>query len=445
MPSDFVSSSSLLASVGALPTDSLNHQKLAQVIFERMKILAPGSVLAIQGEWGRGKTDVLLRLAGIAADKDTPVIWINPWQYGTPDLLTPLVVSMLDHVPKERNTTELATAVHTVVQAGIAFGLKAAAIAAVGPAGTAVTPIADSLAKYVVQNIPRLKTPDEKPVVDAVAKMAASFRVIVEAIKTKDELEAGGRIVVCVDDIDRCLPERQVTLLEGLRFLTTAESGASIVIAIDPHLARQSVLARYKSETLDPERYLNKLFDLRMTLPALGQEHLREYVRSSLAQKAGSDPASIGEVLDRAYADADVAQILSNCLTTPSLRNPRLIAKLTRKLYILARESVFDPVGNQSLLLHWLALGEAWPCIRQLVQGAGTAEEARHELYDAWKWCGDENQDVNSTNVRIMMPKRGSKEALEINHAFHTSIGEKLNANTEAIFMIEKRLRDAGL
>ncbi len=81
-----------------LPTatdDALGHEKLAGIVLDRRHRLDAGSAAALRGPWGRGKTDLLGRLQR-RVDKGkggrfVQAVAINPWRYGQPDLLTPLV------------------------------------------------------------------------------------------------------------------------------------------------------------------------------------------------------------------------------------------------------------------------------------------------------------------------------------------------------------------
>src|SRR5439155_18789722 len=121
------------------PPDSLSHDLFARSILKNSLLLAPGAVIAIQGPWGRGKTDVLMRIrsalkCGAVQGVVSKPLWINPWQYGTPDLLTPLVLRLLDQIPAKSslNMEMLRRAAQSVLRAGINFGFKAAALALPG-------------------------------------------------------------------------------------------------------------------------------------------------------------------------------------------------------------------------------------------------------------------------------------------------------------------------
>ncbi|MBI2300095.1 MAG: hypothetical protein HYU66_14320 [Armatimonadetes bacterium] len=87
-----------------LPNDALGHDRLMKGLLESLFLIDPfrvqsGSVVALQASWGRGKTDLLARIAretyrdGLSRYL-APALWVNPWQYGSPDLLSPMVAQL---------------------------------------------------------------------------------------------------------------------------------------------------------------------------------------------------------------------------------------------------------------------------------------------------------------------------------------------------------------
>src|SRR5688500_13273633 len=90
---DFVTQELIYTGELKNPPDGLLHSDFAKRLIRIVQDIPRGSVVGIQGAWGRGKTDILSRLAILAnepSDLISHVFWLNPWQYGTSDLLTPL-------------------------------------------------------------------------------------------------------------------------------------------------------------------------------------------------------------------------------------------------------------------------------------------------------------------------------------------------------------------
>lgn len=389
---DFVSQGTLDTGLD-LPPDALGHDDLARAIIHKAVHLPPGSVIAVQGSWGRGKTDVLARVAVAVRDPKAhklpndvacEVIWINPWQYGTPDLLTPLVVGLLQRIPRERRSGNqaLRKAAETIIRAGINFGLKLGALAI--PAAPLLDLAADPLDKLIgglFSAVDMQESPDALPDADPVAVMGERFKVLVEGLVSTRRMQAGARVIVCVDDLDRCLPDRQVALLEAIRFLISSDAPATFLIALDPTLARQAIITHYKTDAFDPDRYLDKMFHLRVNLPAV-EERVEKLVADHLAREVRAGGASVR--LDRLVllllgkeGPAALCRAARHAFFVPDLSSPRVMRRVFDRLYLLALGAeTGDRLALRSdddfvMLLLWLGVVERWPDVRSAIQDGG--------------------------------------------------------------------------
>jgi len=403
MAIDFISQSSFESKDSTQPAqlplaeDKLGHERLAGLILEAAVNLRPGSVLAVQGSWGQGKTDVIARIANMTYKKDLPhqiipkALWLNPWQYGTPDLLSPLVIELLKRIPpKKRDTAKaLWIAAQTIIRAGIGFGLKATSTLVPGMelmemgAGYA-DKLLEGLFKAIDQNNEEFK--DLIPDPDPVALMGERFRELVSELISEYPEADNARILVCIDDLDRCLPDRQVTILEAIRFLTSAGAQATFLIAIDPTLARQALITHYKSEIFNPDLYLDKIFHLRLPLPALSSESVSQLVKGHFEGSTLSGQSQLKDNLSALLNKASSELLVSSAqeaFQVPSLRNPRVIERVFTRLFLLScaannQSPALAKNGSEiTLLLSWLGLIERWPVIRMSFQDAGEAYTSR--------------------------------------------------------------------
>lgn len=90
-----------------------------------------------------------------------------------------------------------------------------------------------------------------------------------------------GILVVFIDDLDRCLPEKTVQVLEAIK-LFLDKSGCVFVIGSDVELVRQAVENHYQNTKvtgLAAADYLDKIIQLRFALPPLVADHLQEYLK----------------------------------------------------------------------------------------------------------------------------------------------------------------------
>jgi hypothetical protein len=71
---------------------------------------------------------------------------------------------------------------------------------------------------------------------DPVEAMAGRFRELVDEYLAL--LDRKGALFVCIDDVDRCLPDHQIAMLEAIHFLTAAGARAYFLVALDPRLVQ---------------------------------------------------------------------------------------------------------------------------------------------------------------------------------------------------------------
>jgi hypothetical protein len=179
-------------------------------------------------------------------------------------------------------------------------------------------------------------------------------------------------LVICVDDLDRCLPDQQIAMLEAIHFLTSAGANCAFLIAIDPLLVQQAALAHYRTDKLDINQYLDKLFQLRINLRSLQPAQIGELVAAQFDDKAA-------ELLrDGLHADPDaVRAAFSDVFYLPELTNPRLVHRAFERLRLAAAANI--RAGNAEIrakdvlvsLVAWCAIAERWPQLRQLLQATG--------------------------------------------------------------------------
>jgi KAP-like P-loop domain-containing protein len=346
--------------------DALHHDELARAIVNHIENMPPGSVIAVQGAWGRGKTDVAARVYRLFEKSDgPPPIWIDPWQYGRPDLIHPVVVELLSRSGPADKREKIKGIARTLLHASNAMAFKA--ISVFVPFGSIIDP-----AKEPVDDlIDRAMGGGSRPDVDAdpVHEMAERFRELVEVIAP---IDSGKRLLVCVDDLDRCLPDHQIAMLEAIHFLTAAGANCIFLIAIDPVLVQQAALAHYRTSKIDINQYLDKLFQLRINLRSLQPEQIGALVKAELDDE-------VAKVLrDGLDADPDaVRSAFCDVFYLPELTNPRLVHRAFERLRLAAaanaRRDNAAIRGKDVLvsLVVWCAVAERWPQLRQLLQATG--------------------------------------------------------------------------
>jgi len=120
-------------------------------------------------------------------------------------------------------------------------------------------------------------------------KGMAAFRDEFEALLADPSLAHLSRVVVLVDDLDRCLPDTVVETLEAIRLFLSAK-GMSFVIAADEDRVAEAIqqkfrIAEPKGEDEDPAKlYLHKIVQTTIPLPALSRFDTEAYLFLLLAK-----------------------------------------------------------------------------------------------------------------------------------------------------------------
>lgn len=395
-------------------TDQLDHNRQAQQVLSQLCLIRPGGTIAIQGPWGRGKTDLLGRLHDEAAERSrsqdagagsriVASVHLNPWSYGEPNLLTPLVVKLLERIPPKKRSGKVALqkAASTLIRCGTNFGLKATGllVPAAGLVTQAAAEQADDLLKGLFEALDEQERPDI-PDPDPIAAMGLRFAELVSALVAAANGSDNDRVLITLDDLDRCLPSRQVALLEAIHFLTTAESAARaktravFAIALDPRLVSSALLTHYNSGNFDASGYLNKLFDARVDLPSLQHGEIQRAIQQLLAPAlAANQLGALFSANPENYQtqQATALQQFAVAMYVPEYRNMRVVHRLCNKLRLLMEgraNGAIEPIAarhpqDMQICFSYLALCECFQELRAHMQHCGNYTNPIQQTYTA--------------------------------------------------------------
>lgn len=104
---------------------------------------------------------------------------------------------------------------------------------------------------------------------------------------TEIPLDRRFKIVVAIDDLDRCLPEQSLEILESIKlFLDTKDT--YFILAMDQDMIQNALDLRYKnSEVKRPQllakQYTEKMINLTFAIPTINKERFLDFISSDLA------------------------------------------------------------------------------------------------------------------------------------------------------------------
>jgi formylglycine-generating enzyme required for sulfatase activity len=269
-------------------------------------VQANGSfTIGIFGQWGQGKTSMLRqiekKLQGTKSNqgKDILTVWFNPWQFtGEKHMIIPFfhtVTSYMKDFEKQKkkegktigkkmlNFLEVLAHVPVALAYGMEGGIKIPRLLE-AEFNLKLKEVIDEL-REKKKKIDQRSMSGLKKLVDKYESMY--YRLISTLQDAANELEL--KIVVFIDDLDRCLPEKAVELLEGIKVLLDLP-GFVFVIGAAPRVIEQGIRVRYRELYADDnsrvpfleQEYLDKIIQFPLTLPPPDIGRLKSMLSSYL-------------------------------------------------------------------------------------------------------------------------------------------------------------------
>ncbi|HEY1571786.1 MAG TPA: P-loop NTPase fold protein [Pseudonocardiaceae bacterium] len=199
-----------LGESGAQHGDGLGFAAYAKILASAARETDGPFTIGVFGEWGTGKTS-LRRLVQreLAPDPRVVTVWFNAWRFEREEHpIIPLVATIVKEIEyRSADNRPPSGAKGRLLRALRAVAYGFAAKSTVGIPGVASLEVSGS-AKDIQQQSERLApdpVPDRSLYYDAYSS--------VESVQLGDDL----RIVVIIDDLDRCFPDKAVWLLESIK------------------------------------------------------------------------------------------------------------------------------------------------------------------------------------------------------------------------------------
>ena len=162
-------------------------------------------------------------------------------------------------------------------------------------------------------------------------KLQNRFAGMVEDLVGKD-----GRLVVFIDDLDRCTPDKIPDLLEAIKLFTTTPK-CVYVLGLDHDIVRQGIYKKYTFEDKrEAEEYLEKIVQVPFHLPPLDEGKIEDFVRRDYPHIIKECPSA--------------AEVFSKGLE-PNPRKVKRALNIYRTLLDLAEKRVsvweMDPIDDE--------------------------------------------------------------------------------------------------
>lgn len=239
--------------------------------------------LGVSGAWGSGKTTVLrlveIAVSGPPKEGEGKVLAVptDPWRYDpTLGAKESLIAGVLDALQKE--------IIDTRGPAAEALGLLRRLARRVDWAKAIKVAAKASLAFQLpsLDDITDLVRTEPDGDAESEPRGLEAFREEFSTLMASEDLGHVRRVVVLVDDLDRCLPDTVVETLETIR-LFLAVPKMAFVIAADEERVAEAIRQRFPGGSgEDPEEpaklYLHKIVQTTIPLPSLSRFDTEAYL-----------------------------------------------------------------------------------------------------------------------------------------------------------------------
>ena len=410
-------------SVNDAPTDHdlLDYRQLTDPIAQHILSLEPNQTpltIGVYGEWGSGKTSFLRMIDSELRKGGVRPVWFHAWKYEREENLWAALIQTIvgqgtiGGTLWQKLRAKVRLAWRQVRLAAIAEELTGSMLNLVVRgliivACIAIIELRDELSDYF-----RL-APTVAAVIAAIAALAAakpdallglfSAKIGIDVTRFTEapsyrqhiaflddftsELRsiiriagAGKPVVVVIDDLDRCLPEKALQVLEAMKLFLDV-TGAVFLLAVDRDVIQHAVGYKYRGSkelaaedkvvvNLQADSYLEKLVHLSFTLLPLGPAEIERLIRGVCDEET-----------------ARWAELFASALPP----NPRTV-KRTLQMFVfikrLAGEKLHNGAMSEALLAKMVVMYEQ---CREIYRDLPRFETLIHELE---KMARDSNHEI---------------------------------------------------
>lgn len=295
--------------------DFLNFNYLAEQVVEISKDekLSPATI-GVYGDWGSGKSTLMKMVKkSLDADKNTLTVEFNGWLFeGYEDAKTALCGTILDEMRTHetlfaKGKEKIKALLKKVdggklLSKGVKYGLDFLLTSGIG---TVTELTLTGIISAVKQKAGDVSEDEIKKVIDAFKKEETKRTEIKNFRKTFKEVFEdckGERLVVFIDELDRCTPDTVLDIFEAIRLFLYVP-GTTFIIGADERLVSYAVKTKYKDipgHDIDiSKEYLEKLVQYPVKIPQLNEQEVKQYITCLLLQNEDIDIKKVAESITK--------------------------------------------------------------------------------------------------------------------------------------------------
>ena len=313
------------------------------------------TTIAIQGEWGSGKTSFMnqikSRLCDDAdekiADKPFHGIWVNMWEYSMmknpEDILINVIKGLTNACAEvyESRSEKGAFGVQDLRKKAWGFLKGTSALAAKVAVQAGINAIGLDGEKVVDGVVDTIRGDDGLSLKEVRPReFRNAFEKVVTECLAQDQKNGEKNkkgFMFFIDDLDRIPPENAVRILELLKNLFEVDN-CIFVLAIDYEVVVKGLKAKFGAESQMDERAYRSFFDKIIQMPfsmPIGAYNITGFVATSVESIGVFSGDELKQELTVNDEKSPVSDILSDMVFLSTGTNPRSIKRLLNSLSLI--------------------------------------------------------------------------------------------------------------
>lgn len=290
------------------------------------EILEKNNLLAIYGPWGSGKSCLMKTIYNNLDHNKFDVAWFDTWKYEKDDNLA---YSLFKYIGKDKFFDKLQEKGNNVLSN--AYG------------------IFKSLSKGVEINLGILNLKpgealeeaenEDKKIRENISNQKCLWEKIEEFENAFQDIKPNNnkRLVIFLDDLDRCESENIITLISTIKLLLSINKNIIFIVGVDKNAVTLALKNKYGNDYNKADEYLEKIFSI--TFDLINNIQTKNFL-AYIIQITELDENSVGLILD--------------FFESIQFTNARHVKKVLRKYYLMKiylKEKGIDIKDKRNVLL----------------------------------------------------------------------------------------------
>lgn len=273
-PMKLVTPSLLVEDSDGFSNDILQRQQFGDALLNLVTRSTDELVISLDGKWGEGKTTFVKMWQGLLKEKGIPSIYIDAFQNDyTNDAFISIASAITSYADQNSADSQESLAFKDKAKkVGVRLlswtakiGIKAATLGIIKESDIdALSEIGDEVAADTSETIAELV----KERLNAHSKeteVIKSFRESLSDLPVNLMDNSSGRLVIVIDELDRCRPSFAVEVLEKIKHLFSVKNVVFLLVMHKQQL-EEAIKSVYGSE-IDAHTYLQKFINVETSIP----------------------------------------------------------------------------------------------------------------------------------------------------------------------------------